>query len=389
MTQNISLLNKIAILKNEHVNKSVKFINLFLKNIGNIYKNNDFLEPYNIILAASDIYYRENYHSDIIQYILNNKKDTIKYFINFINSLSDKVNIDVNNFLNTEVIREENKIDILIRDLTSKHCIIIENKIYNAGDMKRQLPRYYNKINKNGIVDGILYFSLDGLKRPDKSTWNNNDLQLGLDEKIVFGAASNETNLDFINNFLVKCMNNAKNIQENSFYNQYIDLIKFLRRNQMDYDLMEKFYNEMLVGEQYNSALSIRNMLNDLKTFRRDRIHNYYINNCEPFENIGTWSKNYTYFEYIRDISTKEFIKIDVICEENYSKIQFWIQDTKAKTDIIKIILENIGEDKSFKKEDENIYSKTFKFPTEDKKMYEYLTKLLSLLDKNKENIKI
>ena len=388
MLKIINLLNNIAVLRNEYINESVKFLKIVSKKIGNNYKCNDFKEPYNIILAASDIYYRENYHSDIIQYILNNKKDTIKYFIDYINSLSEKINIDINNFLDTEIIREENKIDILIRDLTSKHCIIIENKIYNAGDMKRQLPKYYNIISKNGIVDGILYFSLDGLKRPEKLTWTKNDLKLGLDKKIVYGAASNNTNIDFVNNFLAKCMDNTENKQESSFYYQYIDLIIFLRRNQMDFVLMENFYKEMLKGKQYNTALSVRKMLNDLQTFRRDQVYNKYVNNHAPFKNVGPWGKNYTVFEYIHDISLKECIKIDVICEEDHSKIRFWIQDTKLKSDLINNILSCIGEEKSFMKEEINCYLKTFKFPEEDKMMYKYLTKLLSLLDKNKDKIK-
>jgi hypothetical protein len=50
-------------------------------------RNKNDSKPYNIILAASDIYYRENYHSDIMAYILENEKDTIKYFIEYINNL--------------------------------------------------------------------------------------------------------------------------------------------------------------------------------------------------------------------------------------------------------------------------------------------------------------
>jgi hypothetical protein len=52
----------------------------------------------------------------------------------------------------------------------------------------------------------------------------------------------------------------------------------------MDYQMMEKFYNEMLNKEQYDSALSINNMLNDLISFRRDRIYNHFLNNHGPFE---------------------------------------------------------------------------------------------------------
>ena len=387
MDKNIDFLKKIIFLRNEYMGKIFEFLKKYSSKMENIQFSEN-IEPFNIVLAVSDIYYRENYHSDIIQYILQNENNAIKYFVNYVNELSDFLNIDINNYFSIEVIREENYIDILIKNLSSNHCIIFENKINNAGDMKRQLPRYYNSVIKKGlIVDGIIYFSLDGLKRPDKSTWTDNDFQLKLENKIVYGAASNDTEYDLVNNFLFKCKNNSEKEQEKAFYSQYIDLLKYLRRNQMDYELMEKFYKEMLNVEQYSSALSIRNMLNDFISFRRDRVYNYFVNNHLPFEKTFKWSNNDTVFEFIRDISPKEHIKIDIFCEQNLSKVNFWIQNPKTKSDLIKTILEKIGEENSFKKEEDNSYLKIFKFPEEDEEMYKYLTKLFSLLDKNKENI--
>jgi hypothetical protein len=186
-----------------------------------------------------------------MKYILENKRNTIEYFIEYINALSNMPKINKNDYLNTKIVREENKIDILIKDLTSKHCIIVENKINNAGDMKRQLPRYYKTNEKNGyIVDRILYYSIDGEKRPDKSTWTKDDFKLELDNIIVYGAANDGSKYDYINAFLIKCKNNTENEQEKAFYFQYIDLLQYLRRKHMDYQLMDKFYKEMLNAEQ-------------------------------------------------------------------------------------------------------------------------------------------
>jgi hypothetical protein len=82
--------------------------------------NKSLIKPFNIILAASDIYYYENFHSDIMAYILENKKNVMNYFIDYVNDLSnassDLPKIEINNYLNTETKREENKIDILIKD---------------------------------------------------------------------------------------------------------------------------------------------------------------------------------------------------------------------------------------------------------------------------------
>jgi len=387
MDNSFIALKTIDLLKKRHFNQ-IRSILTKIKPIAKEFNNKEHIEPYNIILAASDIYYHENYHSYIMAYILEKKRNTIKYFIEYINELSDMPKINEKNYLDTKVIREENKIDILIKDLTSLHCIIIENKINNAGDMTRQLPRYYKTSIKNGLtVDRILYYSLDGKKRPDKSTWTDKDLQLGLDSKIVFGAAANGEKIDYINAFLIKCKNNTDNEQEKAFYCQYIDLLEYLRRNQMDYQLMEKFYKEMLNVEQYNSALSIRDMLNEFTSFRRDRIYNDFLNNHSPFEKIFKWSNNDTVFEFIRDIAPKEDIKLDIWSEQNQTRICFWIQDPKVKSDLIKNILKKIGEDDNFTKEEMNSYVKIFKFPEEDELMYKYIKKFLLLLEKNKDTI--
>jgi hypothetical protein len=382
--EEFGVLHTIKLLNAGHLSQMMGLIKSLLP-ITNDFSNREHIKHYNIVLAASDIYYRENYHSDIMAYILENKKNTMIYFINYINSLSNLPDIDLNNYSNTEVIREENKIDILIRDLSSNHCIIIENKINNAGDMRRQLPRYYNTIIKNGcVVDRIVYYSLDGKKRPDKSTWTKKDLQLGLENIMVFGAAANGTDTDFVNGFLDPCKDNAEDDLEKSFYYQYTDLLEYIRRNQMDYQLMEKFYKEMLDSEHYNSALSIRDMLNEFPAFRRDRIHDYFVNDYAPFENIFKHSSNDTVFSFIRDIAPKEYIKIDIWTELKQTIMRFWIQDTEITADLIGDILRNIGEENSFTKKEKNDYIKIFKFPEEDVLLYAYIKKLFALLGKYK-----
>jgi hypothetical protein len=157
----------------------------------------------------------------------------------------------------------------------------------------------------------------------------------------------------------------------------------------MDYQFMEKFYKEMLDIEQYNSALSIKDMLNDFTTFRRDRIYNFFLKNHAPFEKTFTYSSNDTIYAYIRNIAFEEQIKIDVFSEQNQTKIYFWIQEAKTKLDLIKTILQKISEENNFTKEGINFYVKIFKFPEEDKMMYEYLKNLFALLDKNKNVINI
>ncbi|MDR2766928.1 MAG: hypothetical protein LBB82_01230 [Treponema sp.] len=236
------------------------------------------------------------------------------------------------------------------------------------------------------VVDRIVYYSQDGIKKPDPFTWTDEDKQLELDKIIVLGAAANGTGTDFKNAFLVKCKDNTTDEQEKAFYCQYIDLLEYLGRKQMDYQLMGKFYKEMLDKEQYNSALSIRDMLNDLMKFRGGRIYNSFLNNHAPFEKSLT-NSTLAQYEYIRNIAPDERIKIDIWSEQNQTKILFWIQDAKTKSDLIGTILQKIGEEDNFTKEGVNSYVKIFKFPEEDEMLDTYLKKLFALLDKNKDAI--
>ena len=107
--------------------------------------------PFNIFELISDIYYRENFHSDIIAQLLRNEI-ILKNFLDFIG-------VDKSKYENCEVEREESKIDILIK--TKKNCIIVENKLNWAKDMPEQLFRYYNecKNNKKLEVDKVVYLS--------------------------------------------------------------------------------------------------------------------------------------------------------------------------------------------------------------------------------------
>ena len=72
-------------------------------------KKNNFEEnyPFNIFELISDIYYRENFHSDIIAQLFKNEI-ILKNFLKFIGANESA-------YKNAEVEREESKIDILIK----------------------------------------------------------------------------------------------------------------------------------------------------------------------------------------------------------------------------------------------------------------------------------
>src|SRR5574344_1626699 len=147
-------------------------------------KENAEQDRFNLFHVISDLYYRENFHSDMIAFFLDpNANHGYKHLMlyNFISVLNDiGYSIDKANYQDAVVIREEGRIDILIKSDSSKRAIIIENKINNAGDMPRQLPRYYDYIIVNYHIDAIVYLPLDRNKYPDTDSWTD------VDKKHVF-----------------------------------------------------------------------------------------------------------------------------------------------------------------------------------------------------------
>ncbi len=130
----------------------------------------------------------ENFHSDIIAYLLSPDKahslgnEPLFLFIDLLNaagknktyheSSTDFDLIDRTAFNGAVIEREPGRIDILITNQSTNECIIIENKINWAGDQGRQLERYYQKMQKSGhAVRAVVYITPDAAnKRPTEQS---------------------------------------------------------------------------------------------------------------------------------------------------------------------------------------------------------------------------
>lgn len=235
-------------------------------------------EPFNVFKLASDLYYRENFHSDIMKAFLdvneNHKEGNLFLyaFIEFINIHYPKVCISKINYKNVITERESGRIDILIRSEESKHCIIIENKINNAGDTYRQLPKYYDLMTNQGyFVDAIIYIPLNENKKPDQSTWNENDMRHINPLLCIVPACDAKHNL--VDNWVYKCSLLSRNIDCVLILRQYGELIKLLKIKNMSNILLEKFYQILISDpENLNTVLSIRDMLPNLPVYMADRL---------------------------------------------------------------------------------------------------------------------
>ena len=144
---------------------------------------------FNAFTLMSDIYYRENFHSDVLRAILDVNESHgagnkyLRLLISLLNAnfvlKKSLVRIPEEKYLsNVITMREAGRIDITIYG-EDDHVIIIENKINNAGDTHNQIPKYVKlQLDKGKTIDAIVYLTLNQYKEPDRSTWGK-DLQVG------------------------------------------------------------------------------------------------------------------------------------------------------------------------------------------------------------------
>ena len=295
MDDYVSFIEQYGNMIGAHMASVKDFLsNNHIRSIGweyNEAKNSQPENPFNVFTMASDLYYRENFHSDIIRVFLDpsenhNEGNVFLYaFIDFINDkFGDKVCISKQDYESAKAEREPGRIDILVSSEASKHCIIIENKMNNAPDTHRQLPKYYDRMTGLGYkVDAIVYLPLDANKRPDQSIWTETDKQHVL-PLLCPVPAYHKKGMNLVNGWLEPCTLKTKNLDCVSVLRQYSELIKILSNNIMDNVILNKFYQSLINEKSLETALSVKNMLQDLPIFMADRLCDVFKTDCGDYD---------------------------------------------------------------------------------------------------------
>lgn len=189
-------------------------------------------------------------------------------------SFSDRIRINKKDYLDAETKREVGRLDILIYSQNSRHCIIIENKINNASDMPRQLPRYYDYMtSKEYEIDAIVYLPLQQTKRLDTSDWSQVDKDNVMPILCHLPAYSIDGSPNLVDNWILPCSIATNDIDCHSILRQYGNLVKSLNHNIMDKIIITKFYESLLENNNIDTALSIRAMLDDIPVLMADRLY--------------------------------------------------------------------------------------------------------------------
>ena len=343
--------------------------------------------PFNIFELISDIYYRENFHSDIIAKLFENEI-ILKNFLDFIG-------VDKSKYENYEVEREESKIDILIK--TEKSCIIVENKLNWAKDMPEQLFRYYNecKNNKKLEVDKIVYLSPNSWKQPEEQSIKEIPKEL---IKTIIGYDGE--NNDFYTMVLQKSleeMNNKEPKEWRLLLEHYLKILRQTGETKMD-KLTKEFYDKIVNdGKEYEKIELIATMYNDLiktrinnlaSTFSGENYNNECFYRDFYSEKRGL---NYAIDIYIYKDKSLLFLfsrEEGTATEDNPKSTKKWEQDNKDIEAWLK--KHKLLSEFRLPEEGDNTwwrFMKEFKFPEDEKALYEFAKKLIECLEKDIESI--
>jgi PD-(D/E)XK nuclease superfamily len=331
---------------------------------------------FNLFAIISELYYRENFHSDILKAFLDPKakhQEHEKYlhlFLEFIGSHGAKINLS--DYSNVQVEREEGRVDLLIKDKDSKKAIIVENKINNAVDMHRQLPRYLEYVRANDYVpDAIIYLRLNGYTYPDTTGWSSKEIK-EVKTLITIVSAYDETQHDLLTGWIRKCEKASTNPDAQYMLRQYGGLIKKLGGNVMNKPIMEKFYKTMVEGENLKTALSLKAMLDDLVLYRVENIIDTFKSDLSPFRQINNWKDSDAYFMGV--IWKDAHLGIDINVEPELYLFQFWDREDRPGTKgHAKAILEKMGCLNEYTFKDGSFFKK-FAFPSQEDDLIKHIT---------------
>ena len=331
---------------------------------------------FNLFYLISDHYYRETFHSDIIAALLSPKEKHGGGNL-YLNLFLDMIGVDKSNYQDAKVHKEYGtndgtlggRIDIFIEG-GNKHCVVVENKLNNAGDTYKQLPKYYHYLDNNKYnIDKFVYLPLNPYKTPDKSDWSDEE-RIFIDGKLKILPAFLEGEPNLIDNWLEIAEKKTENEDTRFIIKQYVTVLRNLTNSIMNAKSLKSFYNEMIEGDNLKTALSVRDMLNDLPEYMAKRIVDKYSSNYEPFEKVFLFSTSSQKAAVLHEAKVKEIlISVDIYCSVQGYTIVFFNRQGNIPEDEFQGIKNSLASLKDFKKriKENNQYEFCLRFNEEDK----------------------
>ena len=286
---------------------------------------------FNLFYLISDHYYRETFHSDIIAALLSPKEKHGGGNL-YLNLFLDMIGVDKSNYQDAKVHKEYGtndgtlggRIDIFIEG-GNKHCVVVENKLNNAGDTYKQLPKYYHYLDNNKYnIDKFVYLPLNPYKTPDKSDWSDEE-RIFIDGKLKILPAFLEGEPNLIDNWLEIAEKKTENEDARFIIKQYVTVLRNLTNSIMNAKSLKSFYNEMIEGDNLKTALSVHDMLNDLPEYMAKRIVDEFSSNYEPFEKVFLFSTSSKKAAVLHEAKKNDIsFSVDIYCNELGYEIVFF-----------------------------------------------------------------
>lgn len=329
----------------------------------------------NIFRLVSDYYYRENFHGDILEFLMDNSSESQKFTKIFVELVEKKMHekkfIDYYHSpeLYREVVRSDEKngkrrIDFVIEgargnqspgNQSKKHCIIIENKLNDAPDTFNQLPAYKELMEGEYEIDALVYLPFSDFKQPDRSTWSKN---VDIDKFLCVITAS-----ELIDEWLEKCKSNSEDTRV--IIKHYIELLKSLKPNPAMEQFMTFIKKNPSAIDEINTICEMRrnfertleddifNKVKDLNPYQQDRCYCIIkLPNNDTIYVSGSFSKDKAYTIAIV-INDEWKLKDNNIINGDYSdrhrlygsELMSWGSDTNNNYRFIKTYGIDQGED--------------------------------------------
>jgi len=322
-----------------------------IKKIFNQEKRTSRKPELNIFSLISAQYHKENLNSDVIAGLLDiksNPEDSRSLMDVFLDALNSSIleknqtstnnenivsKIDKTNFKDYEVEREENRIDIIIKNKSTSSAIIIENKINNAPDMDNQIPRYYEKlVDEKFEKIWVLYLPLTKYKKPEIDKWTICDKEKKKIENSmviipVYSRTGNSLIKDWLEIALQKC--NLISFNTTFVLKQYKQILEINAMNEIQLKKVGKFIELLKDKEGFDSFSEAMNAYNKVpeylaRNFEDKRILKdfYKERNSWSTSNRNEWAYKCQHpnFDNIPEVIRISFHKDGL-------KIQFWANE--------------------------------------------------------------
>ncbi|TXJ49929.1 hypothetical protein EPJ84_07290 [Brachyspira aalborgi] len=378
---NIEVINLISNLEKENIER-----------YKDILKKQDKKLDFNIFDIITDKWKKENFHSEILKFLLENYEVFFNNFLELINIKNKE------EYLNAEITNEEARIDILIK--SEKKAIIVENKINWAPDQNEQLARYYEKI-KNGHngeqereVEKIVYIVPSKDKNPDAQTFGEYEKEIKdrLEKIISFDGSKNdlvyclEKSRDKLKENLENTKNNfdSEDFNKLFFINHYIEILKRTGVGDMSEvelnffkEIMEKYKTDKDIFKKINYIAEMCSNNNLAKILNDYFISKLGMNNCGYNKEEGSYSCQY-WLDYNKD--KKENAFSITIHSYKISKVHLTLWDNNENiNNILKTVIKKEAE--YLIKEGLTDAGIIFNIPDEEDKLLDLVSKLKKAFD--------